>query len=233
MPEIRTASSKEKHWAILTKRYKANYPIVFRLFKEYGLLPESEGWANIVRHCLLEAAAIEVVVIRLNFSKKDRDKLVLAGLVHDFYKRRELELIKEEGDSTATLEKAELISAKILLKNKIDPEIVKITDAIGITKLDRIKDPSCTLSEKIMFYIDSITKHDELVSLGEKVAELPSRYPDIAKTGIYPVYLKVAQGVEAELAAEIGLEDPSELPAHIKDRIFEDIIKEDKNPEKE
>ena len=228
MPEIRTNSSKEKYWEKFTKRYKTKYPIAFRLFREYGLLPESEGWTNIVRHCLIEAAAMEVIADELNLSTKDKDKLVLAGLVHDFYKRQELELIIKEGDSTTSLEKAEEESAQILLRHKIDPDVVKITDAIGITKLDRIKDPSCTLSEKIMFYIDSITKHDEIVSLEDKVAELPSRYPDIAKTGIYPVYLKVAQGVEAELAAKMGLENPAGLPSYIKQRVFGDIIKEHK-----
>ena len=171
---------------------------------------------------------MEVIADELNLSTKDKDKLVLAGLVHDFYKRQELELIIKEGDSTTSLEKAEEESAQILLRHKIDPDVVKITDAIGITKLDRIKDPSCTLSEKIMFYIDSITKHDEIVSLEDKVAELPSRYPDIAKTGIYPVYLKVAQGVEAELAAKMGLENPAGLPSYIKQRVFGDIIKEHK-----
>lgn len=225
MPEIRTNSSKEQYWAKLTKRYKAKYPIAFRLFEEYGLLPESEGWSNIVRHCLLEAAAMEVVAGGLKLSKKDKDTLVLAGLIHDFYKRREIELIKKEGDSTATLEKAEKRSFDILMKNSINPETVKITDAIGITKLDWIKDPACTLAEKVMFYIDSITKHDQLVTLEEKVAELPSHYPDIAATGIYPIYLKVSQGVEAELASKIGLKDPKKLPGYIKRQVFQTIIK--------
>lgn len=225
MPEIRTGSSKEKYWAKLTKRYKTSYPIAFKLFKKYGLLPESEGWANIVRHCLLEAAAMEVVARGLRLPSKAKDRLVLAGLIHDFYKRRELELIKKEGDSTATLEKAEKQSFKILSDNNIDQEIVQITDAIGITKLDRIKDPSCTLPEKAMFYIDSITKHDQLVTLEEKVAELPSHYPEIAKTGIYPIYLKVSQGVEVELAAKIGLKQPKNLPAYIKRKVFQTIIR--------
>ena len=225
MPEIRTDSSREKYWAKLERRYKTKYPLAFKLFSEYGLLPVSEGWANIVRHCLLEAAAMEVVANKLKVSVGDKDKLTLAGLIHDFYKRREIELIREEGDSTATLRKAEKQHYKILKENNIDQEIIAITDAIGITKLDRIKDPSCTLYEKIMFYIDSITKHDQLVTLEEKVEELPQHYPDIAKTGIYPVYLKISQKVEAELAVKMGIKDPKFLPLFIRKEVFQTIIK--------
>lgn len=223
MKEIRTASSKEKYWASLHARYIPKYPIALKLYTDYGLLPESEGWANIVRHCLIQAAAMEVIADGLKFQKKEKDDLVLAALVHDFYKRRELELIKKEGDSTATLEKAEEQSAKILLENNIDSEVVKITDAIGITKLDLIKDPSCTLAEKIMFYVDSITLHDQILSLKEKVAELPSRYPHIAKTGIYPVYLAVAIDVEKELAAKMNLTNPSKLPKYINENIRKNL----------
>lgn len=219
MPEIRTASSKEEYWDKLYSRFIPKYPIALRLYGDYGLLPETEGWYNIVRHCLLEAAAMEIIADELKSSKKDKDTLVLAALIHDFYKRRELELIKKEGDSIATLEKAEKESARILLEHGLDPKLVKITDAIGITKLDRIKDPSCSIAEKIMFYVDSITRHDEIVSLKTKVASLPARYPDITKTGIYPIYLGVSSDVEKELAAKIKLADSSKLPKYINENI--------------
>ncbi len=204
-------------------RFALKHLSELRLHKEFGLLPKSEGWSNVVRHCLVEAVAAEVMSENLHLSEKETRDLVQAAVLHDFYKRQEMELLKEKGASAENLMAAEEESAEILTEKKINPFVIKLTDSVGLTKIDRMKESDVTISEKVMFYIDMITNNDDIVNLRDRVAALPARYPAIAATGIYPILLKASQEIEAELAQKIGLENPEELPNYIKTKINEMI----------
>ena len=195
----------------------------FRLHKEFGLLPKTEGWANVSRHCLVEAVAMDVLGRELRLSEKERSNLVQAALLHDFYKRKEIELMKKEGDSMATVVEAEEGSNIILNERGTDPQIVLLTNSVGGAQIERMKKIETTLPEKIMFYIDNITDNDNIVGLKNRIANLPSRYPDIAKTGIYRRLLEVSEEIQGELAGKVGLDNPDALPEYIKTKIREAV----------
>ncbi|HTE48354.1 MAG TPA: hypothetical protein VK675_00405, partial [Candidatus Paceibacterota bacterium] len=162
---------------------------VFRLHKEFGLLPKTEGWANVSRHCLVEAVAMDVMAKEFELSDEDKNNLIHAALLHDFYKRKEIELFKEKGDSVENVIKAEKESEEALIGRDISPRVVVLTSSIGVAAIDKMKRPDTTLEEKMMFYIDNITENDNIVNLKDKINALPARYPEIAQTGIYATLL--------------------------------------------
>ena len=70
-----------------------------RVAKTTGLFPKSEGWRNVVEHELVGAEAADVLAEALSLPKPERDNLYTAAILHDAYKRREIELAREKGAS--------------------------------------------------------------------------------------------------------------------------------------
>ena len=59
--------------------------------KEAGLFPKSEGWRNVVEHELVEAEAADILGEKLGLSLEERQNLRTAALLHDVFKRREID----------------------------------------------------------------------------------------------------------------------------------------------
>lgn len=64
---------------------------IMRDSRETGLFPKSEGWRNVIEHELVEAEAADVLGEMLGLLDKDRQNLRTAALIHDIFKRKEIE----------------------------------------------------------------------------------------------------------------------------------------------
>lgn len=143
-----------------------------RANKGTGLFPKSEGWRNVVEHELVEAEASDVLAESLGLSQSDRDTLRVATLLHDSFKRREIEALKElsikEYDESAK-DQSEYIASL-----GYSSQVVELTKAVGHTSLpDFLANyDSIPLIKKIMHYVDDITKNNDIVLLDQRMDAL-------------------------------------------------------------
>lgn len=195
----------------------------FRIHKEHGLLPKKEGWRNVSEHCLVEAVAADCLAEGLQISVENRQKLVMGAMLHDFFKRREIELMNVRGKRSADIAKeAEDKGTEYLNLKKIDPEIIRIINSPGVPSLDYFETQDPTTEEKVMRYVDDITDGNDLVFLKGRMERVAKRYPDIEKN-IFERIFKVSEKIESEIADKLGLADARELPMYIKRKIEERI----------
>lgn len=113
---------KREFWA----RRAAGSISEMRRNKETGLFPKEEGWRNVVEYELVEAEAVDVLAEKLGLSTKDRKTLRTAALLHDVYKKKEIEKAQEEGASGFDLSVGE--QSSWLKSLGYSDEIIKITE---------------------------------------------------------------------------------------------------------
>ncbi|OGD06948.1 hypothetical protein A2899_03575 [Candidatus Amesbacteria bacterium RIFCSPLOWO2_01_FULL_49_25] len=65
--------------------------------KELALHQKYDSWDRVIDHCLAVAARVDALSRLLNIPPKLRTQIVSAALVHDFYKRKQIELITQNG----------------------------------------------------------------------------------------------------------------------------------------
>jgi HD superfamily phosphohydrolase YqeK len=239
-------NSSEKLFEDKKRKCAINFALqnrdAIKLYQEHGLLPKSEGWDNVAKHCLVEAAAADTLANSLHLDAKEKEKVVKAAFYHDFFKRRSIEMMKAEKEkisqglpgnvAEADIKSGEL--SKEILKNKnVDPEIISIlSNSLGYDSIKNENAEKMTTLEKILHYLDSITLDENLVSLKERIDMCKERYPQVRDDkkllAIYgqPTYdqqYEVGSKIEQELAGRIGLEDPKKLPQFLKDKLTERI----------
>lgn len=195
----------------------------FRIHKEQGLLLKKEGWRNVSEHCLVEAVAADCLGEGLNLPKESREKLVTGALLHDFYKRKEIELMRTSGKTSMDIVKeAEDKGTEYLNLKGIDPEVIKIINSVGASPVDYFETKEPTMEEKIMHYVDDITDGNDLAYLKDRLDRVAKRYPDVEKS-VYERMFKVSEKIEKEIADKLGLAEARELPIYIKRKIEERI----------
>jgi hypothetical protein len=233
-PAENSEKSYDEKKRIFFFRFIRKYPEAVRLYEEYGLLPKKEGWANVAHYCAVEAAAADTLADLLKMSDEDRQAVTQAAFLHDFYKRKSIELIRSNPDNaTAADEQSQSEAKEILEERNVDSRIISILDrSLGYETLEEGKVEQLDLSEKVIHYIDDVTSGDNFVSLKERMAVLKTRYPEIDKEGFdrygrstYDQQYKTGAEVERFLAEKIGLEQAEELPNVIKQKINEKINK--------
>jgi hypothetical protein len=223
-------------------QFARQYPEAIKLYQENGLLPKSEGWANVARHCLVEAATADTFADLLHLSDEEKKKSVKAAFLHDFYKRRSVEMMKAEkakiaeglpGNVTEADIRSGEQSREILEKNHVDPEVISIlSNSLGYDALKKENVAKMTTLEKIMHYLDDITLDENLVSLKKRVDMCRERYPQIRDDQkllemygqpTYDQQYEVGSQIEKELAERVGLDDPKKLPGFLKEKLIEKI----------
>lgn len=210
------------------RRYFSNFALkhlsAFRLHKEQGLLPKTEGWSNVSEHCLLEAVAVDVVSEKLNLGQKERDRLVEAALLHDYFKRREIETMKARGETGLDIIKeVEVQSESVLISKGVDPEVVRMTGLVGAGSLEYFENNDTKLDEKILHYVDDITDNIQILPLRDRVEKVAKKYPDLDKTGSYKKQLSISESIQQELALRLGVIEPEKLPEYIVQQIEERV----------
>lgn len=131
-PSSGRASQKWGYFASLALSHTRE----FRTHIKYGLWERQERggpreWGNVSEHCLVEAArAIEFARL-LDLPTDVASDLATAATLHDAYKRREAELVRERGPSWAVFEEANRQAAAALRGAGYNERVVRLTGAVG------------------------------------------------------------------------------------------------------
>lgn len=213
---------------------------VMKLNRQTGLFPKSEGWRNVVEHELVEAEAVDVLAEMLGLSNYERYRLRVAALLHDVFKRKEIEEYAPRG--LEGFDQNALDQADFLRRKGFHQDIIELTDAVAYGSLPtfleeggrfvphfaEIPDPI-----KIAHYVDDITRGSEVVTLEQRMAGLRAnqRYKETDERGrmmwggmsSIDAQEFVSSRIEAEFAQRLGIEDPTTLPVVIRGRIEERI----------
>lgn len=217
-----------------TKRALSSLSLM-RTSKKAGLFPESEGWRNVVEHELVEAEAADVLAEKLGLSEEARKTLRIAALLHDVYKRREIEKTEKEGASGFDVSAKE--QSDWLRSLGYSDEVIDLTESAGHTSFKEFIDnfDSIPTSKKIMHYVDDITLNNDIVPLMTRINALEKnlRYKELSEQlrnvfggRIYfEVQREISKRIEEEFAPKLGVENPSEMPAFIRECISNRINK--------
>lgn len=196
--------------------------------KETSLFPKSEGWRNVVEHELIEAEAVDVLGEKLGLSDEERKNLRTAALLHDVFKRKEIERARVRGPS-AFEEVAE--EEKEWIKSLgYSSEIVELVGSVALPSFRDFNEKFDTISttRKIIHYVDDITLSSDIVTLEKRVSYVVDNpeYKELNESGkavfgrLYTdVQLEISKRIEAEFAPRLGVSNPSAIPAFIKDSI--------------
>lgn len=222
---------------------------------------EVDVWRNVAQHSLVQTAGCDVLAEELGLSESSRKNLIFAALIHDWDKKyQSLELKKinqqvEKGEIDEKeggkrkydfFEESESHSIEGLRKKGVPEDITKITSADGHPALPRIMKPDCSLEEKILHYVGSITDQDNIVPLNVRIdnLEFNSRYKMMNEYGrqvpwtngrtLYEAQREVGHIIEKELVDKllqtenlsedwknILTQDPTQLPLFLKRKITE------------
>lgn len=122
-----------------------------------------------------------------------------------------------------------------LRKKGYSEEVIELTNSVAVTSLPRFRQDygSVTLPEKIIHYIDDITKDSELVQLDERMdaVELNPKYAEFNEEGrkrfdgltAFEAQREMSKRIEREFAEVLNLVDPTILPFLIRATIDERI----------
>lgn len=146
------------------------YEAQTRLTIEGGKLIDRDGWGEVARHCLIQAAAIQTFAPRLGLDQHDTAKMAAVAACHDWAKRLE----KKPQDFS----EAEKTKAKELFRSARPNE--KLMEALEPHFLVRVVKREATFVELVQFYVDDIARGGEIVSLEERLADLELRRPNVA-----------------------------------------------------
>jgi len=233
-------------------RLALSFRSAFRLHRDAGLLWERDQsrrreWRNVSEHCLVEGARVGILADLLFLSPQARKDLVFAALLHDFFKRNEIENMKEAATSGRPLREASLSSdqeGKVRLQAaQVPKNIIRLVGAAGNhpetifeikTILDKEELTEDDLSFLTMHYIDDYTKGDMWVTPVEMDKE-HSRINDIDRR-LREGGQRYAKKMEEEETAfrdnpdpffhnKKGLQIISEI-AHMVERRLADLVSE-------
>lgn len=183
-------------------------------------------WRNVSEHCLVQTAACGVLAQELGLPQEIRKNLELAAMGHDWDKKYQSqslkringqiasgELSEEEGGKVKYdfFEESEQHSINGMRQKHIPEEIIRIASADGHPALPRVMQPDCSVEEKILHYVGSITDESRIVPLDERIDNLENneRYKMMNEYGrhvawtdgrtLYEVQRAVGHQIEKEL----------------------------------
>ncbi len=137
-----------------------------KILKKGGILgKENKDWRNISEHCLAEAVGADILAEDLG---ADRKKVVRAVLIHDWYKRREVEAMKKIGGVLGH-KQASVEDEWLLREYGIDEEIIKLSHSNIPDSADSIYLKNRSLEEKIIHYIDMATSDSDFMDFNERL----------------------------------------------------------------
>lgn len=214
---------------------------------------KKERWGDVTQHCLVEAAASQVLSGLLGLSPEETEQFKQAALVHDASKRPEIDAVNAAKARTgATQESIDIANDRAYAKSKrtlrgwgVPEEVVHLTETVAHTSIDQFvfldKDnkmhlrADAPLIDMAMHYLDDITKGTEIVDFDSRMDYLDSvaaeRYPyNEAGRAIWGgrTYFEAQREsghlIEAHLAELAGIEDPKTLPSAINQGLVSMIL---------
>lgn len=127
-------------------------------------------WGNVTEHCLVEAARVAVLADLVELPDDVKKDLLLAAGVHDFYKKAEITLLRENNTSWDAYAKAQEEARQILEASELPDRVIYLATAVGHETvpyaLDLVAKPMLTADETawlLMHYVDDYTIDSEWV----------------------------------------------------------------------
>lgn len=175
------------------------------------------GWRNVSEHCLVEALEAQILAEKLGL---DPDKLKKAAVIHDWYKRREIELVEKHGPTAHDSTIAE--DAELLHTMGYDDQVIKISKSVGHSALSQMESKDVTLEEMVMHYIDDITANTDIVMLEQRMEKNEKNIKLQKLDEMTPFFARqreIGKKIESIIASKLGIDPPEELPNFIKKEI--------------
>lgn len=162
------------------EQFKLKYKPEIKTLKDTGRL--TGEWSNVFDHCFKEGLLADVLSDLLQLASEDKEDLIKAALLHDWYKRVEREAANKEGFSQYDLKAVE--SGDKLKSLGYSDRIVELTQSVGHTSLKKVME-SNDLLIRVMHLIDDITFGNKIVELDERVdgLEQAERYKELNEEG--------------------------------------------------
>ncbi len=232
--KIDSAESKKRKYF---SKFALKHIEEMRILKAGGVLGrENAEWRNVSEHCLTESVGADVLA---EFLGADRTKTVKAALIHDWFKRREVEAMKKFGAGTGHKTTSEE-DEKLLREYVVDEEVIRIARSNIPARIDPEYLHSRPIEEKIMHLIDIFTSNSDFVSI-EKRYELLEKKPlniEFSESfkgqfgkALFEVQKEIAHAEQEDFEKAIGIERGS-LVEFIKMKVQERIDQEEDTPPK-
>lgn len=201
-----------------------------RILAEGGVLGKgNEEWRNVSEHCLAEAVVVDILAEHLGAK---REETVRAALLHDWYKRREIEAMRERGGGAgyqATIEEDE----RKLKEQGISERIVALAHANIPARDDEGYLKNRPVEEKIMHFADHIVQGSDIVDFNDRLRALEQKEQNIdfsnsfrrqynGKSLFELQYGKICPMEQKEFEEKLGLKEGG-LVDFIKERLEERI----------
>lgn len=137
-----------------------------KILRKGGVLgKENRDWRNVSEHSLAEAAGADILAEALG---ANRENVIQATILHDWYKRHEIKAMKEVGGGrgyAATVGE----DKKLLREYEISPNIIKLTHSNTPESMEPEYLARRTLEEKIIHYMDSIMNESEFINFRDRM----------------------------------------------------------------
>lgn len=214
--------------------YFSNFAL--RHFREMRILTKggvlgrgNEGWRNVAEHCLVEAVGADILAEALGVSP---ERVVSAALLHDWYKRREVEAMKQIGGGRG-YEKTTREDDRLLREYGISDEVIRIAHANIPESADAEYLARRPIEEKIMHFLDLVTSGTEFIDVDTRtrVAEQKKHMVEFSESfrsryegrTLHEVQREVTALEQREFEQEIGLEYGTLLD-FLKSKLDERIV---------
>lgn len=172
----------------------------------------AEKWRNISEHCLVEGVGADILAKYLG---ADRDKVVKAALLHDWYKRQEIEAMQKLGGGEG-YRKAINEDERLLYEFGIPEDIIKLAHSNTPESSNPNYLKNRSLEEKIIHFIDLITSGSEFVDFIERQRKSEQKQKNIEFSesfrekyygkSLYEVQKEVGEMEQEEFEKLLGLE---------------------------
>ncbi len=192
MTNQETAEGSHKSLAsrIFTRHVRDNLGEMKLSFRGGKLSPKEGDWNNVINHQLVQAGAGLVVAEALGLPDDQTSILFRTILVHDWDKRLD---IKPEDFGPDDIAKAQA------LFQAANPDM-SLIEATHPGFWDKIINGEATFLQKLQFYLDDITKNDEIAALEDRIMEVAARRSDLGPD----FYQKLKEkGIEIEESGDI------------------------------
>ena len=223
--DVDFASKKAAYFSDFALRHLS----MFRIQKKGDIIgKENVEWRNVPEHCLVEAVAADVLA---EYLSADRERVVQAALLHDWYKRYEVGAMAEMG-AVAGNQYALQQDKEKLRALGISNDVIKLAHANEPSSPDVDTLQDRTLEEKIIHYADLITSGSDFVDFHERLKAASTRKMEKERSeylrmnyggkSFFEVQEIAAAMEEDEFKKMLGLGNES-LIDFIRENIFERV----------
>ena len=230
MIKIHCAPDEDKNMVNYFNNFIHKYPNEAKILIKGAVLgPSNKEWHNIAKHCITVAIGADILAEKLHF---DREKVIKACLLHDWYKRREIEMMTIYGGQKGY----ELTSKKdrqLLKKFGVSKKIIKILNSNVLKSADQKYLKNRPVEEKILHYMDMITCETKFGSYKERLSVVEKKKhniefsesfrPILGGKSLFELNYEVIDIVQNEFEKKINLK-PGTLIDFIKKKFKERLI---------